>query len=84
MSSIDRARAWAARDPDPETQAELTALIERAERGDAAASADLDELERRHILAVLDACEGGKTKAAALLGINRTTLWKKLNQYGLE
>jgi DNA-binding NtrC family response regulator len=44
----------------------------------------LDELERRHILAVLDACEGGKTKAAALLGINRTTLWKKLRQYGLE
>jgi DNA-binding NtrC family response regulator len=44
----------------------------------------LDELERRHILAVLAACEGGKTKAAALLGINRTTLWKKLNQYGLE
>ena len=35
-------------------------------------------------LAVLAACEGGKTKAAALLGINRTTLWKKLNQYGLE
>jgi len=44
----------------------------------------LDELERRHILAVLAACEGGKTKAAALLGINRTTLWKKLRQYGLE
>ncbi|MEZ4401665.1 MAG: sigma-54 dependent transcriptional regulator [Kofleriaceae bacterium] len=44
----------------------------------------LDELERRHILAVLDACAGGKTRAAALLGINRTTLWKKLRQYGLE
>lgn len=43
MSSIDRARAWAARDPDPETQAELAALIARAERGDAAATADLDE-----------------------------------------
>jgi DNA-binding NtrC family response regulator len=38
----------------------------------------LDELERTHILAVLELCEGGKTKAAALLGINRTTLWKKL------
>jgi len=44
----------------------------------------LDELERRHILAVLDQCAGGKTRAAALLGINRTTLWKKLRQYGLE
>jgi DNA-binding NtrC family response regulator len=44
----------------------------------------LDELERTHILRVLALCEGGKTKAAALLGINRTTLWKKLRQYGLE
>ena len=43
MSSIDRARAWAARDPDPETQAELAALIARAAGGDAAAAADLDE-----------------------------------------
>ncbi len=43
MSSIDLARAWAARDPDPETQAELAALIERARGGDAAARADLDE-----------------------------------------
>jgi len=44
----------------------------------------LDELERAHILRVLEQCEGQKTKAAALLGINRTTLWKKLRQYGLE
>ncbi len=43
MSSIDRARAWAARDPDPETQAELAALIARAAGGDAAAASDLDE-----------------------------------------
>ncbi|MCB9573460.1 MAG: sigma-54-dependent Fis family transcriptional regulator [Kofleriaceae bacterium] len=44
----------------------------------------LDELERAHILRVLELCENQKTKAAALLGINRTTLWKKLRQYGLE
>ena len=44
----------------------------------------LDELERRHILDVLARCDGGKTRAAALLGINRTTLWKKLRQYGIE
>jgi DNA-binding NtrC family response regulator len=44
----------------------------------------LDELERAHILRVLELCAGQKTKAAALLGINRTTLWKKLRQYGLE
>ena len=44
----------------------------------------LDELERTHILSVLELCEGQKTKAAAMLGINRTTLWKKLRQYGIE
>jgi DNA-binding protein Fis len=44
----------------------------------------LDELERAHILKVLELCEGQKTKAAQLLGINRTTLWKKLRQYGLD
>ncbi|MEO8706374.1 MAG: sigma-54 dependent transcriptional regulator, partial [Kofleriaceae bacterium] len=42
----------------------------------------LDELERTHILRVLELCEGQKTKAASMLGINRTTLWKKLRQYG--
>jgi DNA-binding NtrC family response regulator len=44
----------------------------------------LDELERIHILRVLDACEGQKTKASAILGINRTTLWKKLRLFGIE
>jgi len=44
----------------------------------------LDELERAHILRVLELCEGQKTKAAAMLRINRTTLWKKLRQYGIE
>ncbi len=44
----------------------------------------LDELERAHILKVLELCENQKTKAAQLLGINRTTLWKKLRQYGLD
>jgi two-component system response regulator AtoC len=44
----------------------------------------LAELERIHIERVLAACEGQKTKAAALLGINRTTLWKKLRAYGMD
>ncbi len=57
--------------------------------GPRAASADpeglptLDDLERGHIERVLAACDGQKTRAAAILGINRTTLWKKLRQYGL-
>jgi len=38
---LDRARAWAAEDPDPTTRAELEALVAAAARGDEAAAADL-------------------------------------------
>lgn len=38
----------------------------------------LDELERRQILRVLEQTAGNKTRAAELLGIQRRTLYKKL------
>lgn len=38
---LDTARAWLAEDPDPDTAAELTALLARAAAGDAAADAEL-------------------------------------------
>jgi DNA-binding NtrC family response regulator len=41
----------------------------------------LEEVERRHIEHTILALGGQKTKAAEVLGINRTTLWKKLRQY---
>lgn len=40
---IDAARAWLRQDPDETTRAELSSLIERADAGDAAARADLDD-----------------------------------------
>jgi phosphomannomutase len=40
---LDTARAWLAEDPDPDTRAELTELIERAESADEAALADLED-----------------------------------------
>ncbi len=43
MTSLAAARAWRDQDPDPDTRAELDALLARAERGDAAAHADLDD-----------------------------------------
>ena len=38
----------------------------------------LAEVEREHIRAVLDACEGSQSEAARILGIGRNTLWRKL------
>ncbi len=42
----------------------------------------LAEAERRHILWVLEACAGNQVEAARVLGIGRTTLWRKLRQAG--
>ncbi len=44
----------------------------------------LEELERRHIISVLESCSNHQKKAAQILGINPSTLWRKLKQYGLE
>jgi DNA-binding NtrC family response regulator len=44
----------------------------------------LDEVIRAHLRRVLEHCAGNKTKAARLLQIPRTTLYKKMLQYGLE
>ncbi len=48
------------------------------------AKTSLEDLERLHIERILALCDGQKARAAAILGINRTTLWKKLRQYGVE
>jgi DNA-binding NtrC family response regulator len=42
------------------------------------------EAEREHILRVLEKCNGKKVQAAQLLGINKTTLWRKMKRYGLD
>ncbi|HYP14356.1 MAG TPA: helix-turn-helix domain-containing protein, partial [Bryobacteraceae bacterium] len=44
----------------------------------------LPELERRAICEALRFTKGDRTTAAALLGIGRTTLYRKLKQYGIE
>ena len=49
--------------------------------GDDGEPLTLSELERRHILYVLERVGGNKLKAAGLLGISRTTLYEKLKNY---
>jgi len=42
----------------------------------------LEEVEREHVLRVLDACDGSQVEAARVLGIARNTLWRKLRAWG--
>lgn len=38
----------------------------------------LAEVEREHILRMLEACGGSQLQAARVLGIGRNTLWRKI------
>jgi methyl-accepting chemotaxis protein len=44
----------------------------------------LDELERRYVARVLDAVGGNKSSASRVLGIDRTTLYRMLDRFGLR
>jgi DNA-binding NtrC family response regulator len=55
--------------------------------GEAAAGSQvstLNELERNAILQALEAAGGDRVRAARLLGIGKTTIYRKLKEYGLE
>jgi DNA-binding NtrC family response regulator len=43
----------------------------------------LEDSERLHIVRVLESVGGSRTRAAAVLGISRSTLWEKGKRYGL-
>ena len=53
-------------------------------RRDATALATLQELERRAVLQALVATKGDRLRAARLLGIGKTTIYRKVKEYGLE
>lgn len=55
-------------------------IAHQAERG----VMTLVELEKNHIQTTLESLKGNQTKAAKLLGISRSTLWRKMKEYGLE
>ena len=56
----------------------------RAEKTDADDKIyNLSELEKQHIMRVLDETRGHKSQTASLLGIDRKTLYQKIKKYGL-
>jgi two-component system response regulator HydG len=46
--------------------------------------APLEEIEKRYILRVLEAVHGNKSVAARILGIERKTLYRKLERYAVK
>lgn len=44
----------------------------------------LAAVEKQHILDVFTACGGNKARAARVLGIDRSTMYKKLGEYELQ
>ncbi len=44
----------------------------------------LDEVERRYLVLVLDAVKGNRTRAAEVLGIDRRTLYRMAERFGLD
>jgi two-component system, NtrC family, response regulator AtoC len=44
----------------------------------------LDEMERRHIVQVLQETKGNVKAAAGVLGIDRKTLYRKAAEYGID
>ncbi len=56
----------------------------RANAGSTGPLRPLAEVEREHVLRVLEACGGRQIDAARVLGVGRTTLWRKLRGYGID
>jgi len=44
----------------------------------------LEENERRHVAWVLGHCAGNRSRAAAVLGVDRASLWRKMKKFGLQ
>jgi DNA-binding protein Fis len=44
----------------------------------------LEELERRYLIHVLEACGGNRTRAAEIMGIDRRTLYRMAERFGID
>jgi DNA-binding NtrC family response regulator len=76
-NAVERAMVVA---QEPELREQDFILKARAANG--AESKTLDDMEKAHILRVLEDCGGNQTRAAEVLDIDRVTLHNKLKKYG--
>jgi DNA-binding NtrC family response regulator len=85
---IERAVALTAH--DHVTVADLPRHLVQSRRSEVVIGADaselvsLEEMERRYVLHVLESVGGSRTAASKILGLDRTTLWRRLERYGVK
>ncbi len=58
--------------------------IHVAETGSAPGGAGADEDEKQKLVRILDSCRWNRGEAASALGVDRTTLWRRMKRYGLS
>jgi DNA-binding NtrC family response regulator len=66
---------------DTITEHDLRLEVENVDTINGAGLVTLNEVERRHIESVLEAVNGNRQAAARILGIDRTTLYRKLQRF---
>ena len=52
--------------------------------GERPTSGTLEDVEREHMMRVLEVTNWQKKKASEILGINSSTLYRKIQRYGLD
>lgn len=57
--------------------------VVHARRSQSADARSLEEVERDHILRLLQECDGNQSRVARILGISRRTVYRKLRSWGL-
>jgi two-component system response regulator HydG len=77
-NAVERAMVMA-QEPDLREQ---DFIFKPQQSGPTPSGKSLDEVERVHILRVLEECGGNQSRAADVLDIDRVTLHHKLKRYG--
>ncbi len=78
-NAVERAMVVA---QEPELREQDFILKSKAGNGEDDGGKTLEEIEKTHILRVLEECGGNQTRAAEVLDIDRVTLHNKLKKYG--
>jgi two-component system response regulator HydG len=78
-NAVERAMVVA---QEPELREQDFIFKAQAAQAATAAGKSLDEIEKAHILRVLEECGGNQSRAADVLDIDRVTLHHKLKRYG--